>query len=167
MLFVLQSTASYVTESKCSQTRIRYSLLSVVFFNGNVLKNSYFFILKISCSTDILLKPSHIIYVVSKLKKNFFTSIKVFLACAKNLATFNHRSFDQKVSVTQITLVYHERSASMNNELSLSFIPGSGISSSAVKLKAHPLTFLKRGGVLLHLSLGQRSFSVYFYLFVL
>lgn len=91
----------------------------------------------------------------------------MFLAFAKYLATFNHRSFDQKVSVTQITLVYHERSALMNDELSLPFIPGSGISSSVVKVKAQPLTFLKRGEVLLHLSLRQRSFSVYFYLFVL
>ena len=85
----------------------------------------------------------------------------MFLAFAKNLATFNHRrSFDQKVSVTLITLVYLERSALMKNDLSLPFIPGSGISSSVVKVKAHPLTFLKRVGVLLHLSLGQSSFSV-------
>lgn len=112
---------------------------------------------------DILLKPSHITYVVSKFKKNFFTSIKVFLAFAKNLATFNHRSFDQKVSVTQITLVYHERSALMKDEFSLPFIPRSGISSSVVKVKAHPLTFLKRGGVLLHLSRTEVIFCLFLF----
>lgn len=52
----------------------------------------------------------------------------------------------------------------MKNELSLHSIPGSGISSSVVEVKAHRLASLRGGGF--YFSSGQGSFSLCFHFFV-
>lgn len=102
-----------------------------------------FFILKISFSMDSLLKPSqNILSSIKVQKKN--TSIKVFLVFAKCLTLFNHRrSFDQKVSVTLITLVYNERYALREKKKNFIYSWFWNILKGC-KSKSIPLTFLKK-----------------------